>query len=179
MGRRGRPLSPPVDYLPGALPDPDALYARLLAEVAWDDRMRARRTASFGVPYDYSGVAYPHAPWPELLDGPRRVVAERCGFEANNCLLNAYPTGRHAMGFHADDASILADGTGIAVFSLGAARPLRLRRRDDRARTWDVLLEPGSLLVMSRAMQAEWQHALPPADGAGGRISVTLRRLRG
>ena len=35
------------------------LFALLQSRVAWDERLRARKTASFGESYDYSGMTYP------------------------------------------------------------------------------------------------------------------------
>lgn len=37
------------------------LFHGLKQSVDWDSRMRARKTASFGVSYDYSQMAYPEA----------------------------------------------------------------------------------------------------------------------
>lgn len=53
-----------IAYSPGFVAEPDALFARLRAETAWDTRMRARLTASWGVPYDYSQLTYAEAPFP-------------------------------------------------------------------------------------------------------------------
>ncbi|SDJ06231.1 hypothetical protein [Nonomuraea jiangxiensis] len=62
---------PPLDitHLTTVLPDGDADLTFLLTEMAWDDRMRARRTASFGVPYNYSGQRY------DSVDMPPRIAA--------------------------------------------------------------------------------------------------------
>ncbi|MFT5096791.1 MAG: alkylated DNA repair dioxygenase AlkB, partial [Psychrobacter okhotskensis] len=41
------------------------------------------------------------------------------GYLPNNCLVNYYLDGSSKMGFHSDDTSQLADGTGVAILSLG------------------------------------------------------------
>ena len=54
-------------FRPGFLAGSEGLFALLAAGVAWDDRIRARRVASFGAPYNYSGTVWPEAPIPESL----------------------------------------------------------------------------------------------------------------
>lgn len=170
-------MVPPFEFWPEFVPDSDALYEAFAERIAWDERMRARRTASFGEPYDYSGISYPRTPFPtEIADLARRVW-ERVGFTPNNCLANHYPDGCSSMGFHSDAIDRLEAGSGIAIVSLGAARDLVFRPRtgsgDDHVRR----LEPGSLLLMSAEMQSDWRHGLPACDDTGGRISLTFRRL--
>ena len=41
------------------LKNPDELFRSLRDGVEWDERMKARKTASFGVAYNYSGMTYP------------------------------------------------------------------------------------------------------------------------
>jgi alkylated DNA repair dioxygenase AlkB len=172
-------MQPPTHYHPAFVPDPAALFATLRDEVVWDQRMKARRTASMGEPYNYSQMDYPRAPWHPLVSALLSGLAPHVGAAPTNCLLNLYPSGASTMGWHADDISALAPGTGIAIVSLGAARPLLFRRRDGGV-GHDVIeqvLEAGSLLVMSGAMQQEWQHSLPAAPSAGERMSLTFRCL--
>ncbi len=40
------------------------LFHGFKQSVHWDSRMRARKTASFGVSYDYSQMAFPEQPMP-------------------------------------------------------------------------------------------------------------------
>lgn len=182
------PADPPPDmpepeivYTPGVVADPAALFAHVRDAVPWTEQMASRKTASMGRPYNYKGASYPVTPWVPAIAELRDALTPRLGFEATNCLLNYYPTGRHSLGWHQDDVSILQPGTGIGIISLGVARPLRLRRPNAAAPNGfeyrAVLLEPGSLLFMSAAMQAVWQHALRRADTAEPRISLTFRRI--
>ena len=98
-------------------------------------------------------------------------------FEANNCLLNYYPDGRARMGFHADSAMGLVEGSGVAIVSLGAPRTLRFRRTEQPDVRLDYPLVPGGLLFMEKRVQAEWQHAVPRAGRVEGRISLTFRAV--
>lgn len=161
------------------LPESHALYEHLAATVLWDTRIRARKSASFGLPYNYSGIDWPENPFPDAVAALRaRVAAEVC-FEPNNCLANFYPDGWSTMGFHFDSIEGLEPGTGIAILSLGAERAITFRRADDRSVSEGHRLPSGSLLWMSLDMQADWRHAIRADKSAtGGRISLTFRRMR-
>jgi alkylated DNA repair dioxygenase AlkB len=168
--------TPELRYLPGAIADADACFARLADDIAWDDRMRARRTASFGQPYNYSGQVYAAAPMPPLVAAIERQAAALAGHPFDNCLLNRYETGDNTMGFHHDSYDGLVETSWIAIGSLGAARPIVFRSADRRTHH-QLLLEHGSILFMNRATQLAWAHAVPRAPTAGRRISLTFRRF--
>lgn len=140
--------------------------------------MRARRTASFGVPYNYSGITYPVAAVPEPVATIIDRLTDRLGWRSNNCLANYYPDGSSTMGFHADSTDELEPGTGVAVVSLGAERAITFRLAD-KSVTVEYPLRGGSLLYMPAEVQQGWKHAILPRPGAGGRISLTFRRLKG
>ncbi|MBN9118409.1 MAG: alpha-ketoglutarate-dependent dioxygenase AlkB [Planctomycetes bacterium] len=161
------------------LPDGHGLYEHLAATVTWDTRIRARKSASFGRPYNYSGIEWPAAPFPDTIAPLLTRVAARVGSEPNNCLANFYPDGRSTMGFHFDSTESLEPGTGITVVSLGAERIITFRRADDKSVSENYRLPSGSLLWMSPEMQTDWRHAiLADASATGGRISLTFRRVK-
>ncbi len=177
---------PPVD-LPADLPalyEPEfepawaPLMVLALAEAPWDDRMRARRTASLGRSYDYSGLTYPELPFPAWLAALGSRIAARLGFSPDNCLLNDYPTGDRTMGFHVDNVDDLEPGTGVVIVSLGGPRTLRFRRLAAPAEIVELPLAPGSLTHLPDAVHAAWQHGLAAEPGAPRRVSLTFRRLR-
>jgi alkylated DNA repair dioxygenase AlkB len=158
--------------------NPRTLLQTALDEVAWTEQMRSRQTASMGLPYNYSGASYPRTDWHPAVADLRDHIAPIIGFHATNCLLNHYPTGRHSLGWHSDDVDILAPGTSIAIVSLGATRPLGLRRSTaDGFEYRSVLLPAGSLLLMSSAMQAIWRHRLPRDPTTEPRVSLTFRHI--
>src|SRR5262249_35422932 len=163
---------------PAFLPDHQALFAALCDAIAWDERMRARKAMSFGVPYNYSGITWPPAPFPELLQPILPKVAERVSFVPNNCLAHYYPDGSSTMGFHSDAVAELDPGTGIAIVSLGGTRSITFRATTDRKRREEYPLGSGSLLIMSPEMQNHWQHAILATENAEPRISLTFRRLK-
>ncbi len=151
------------------------MFRALVRDIDWEQSMQARKTASFGVPYDYPGMTYEACPLPPLLETLATQVATRVGWEPNNCLLNYYPQRRSSMGMHADDIERLEEGTGVAIVSLGASRMMVFERIDD-SYMWGRDLRPGSLLVMDLDTQRTWRHAVPPRP-LGPRISVTFRRI--
>jgi alkylated DNA repair dioxygenase AlkB len=159
------------------LPIPGELFAHLRLNVVWDERMKARKTASFGVAYNYSQMSYPEVAMPTELAQVCEAIDVELGFAPNNCLLNYYLDGNASMGFHSDSATELADGTGVAIVSLGAERKIVYRNKRDKAEQFSYQLENGSLLYMSNQVQDEWLHAIPKAEGVGERISLTFRQI--
>ncbi len=170
-------LAPAIIFRETFVRDPNALFTHLSASVTWDERMRARKTASFGVSYDYSQMSYPEAPMSPELDAIVGDIDCALGFRPNNCLLNYYPDGEASMGFHSDSSAELAPNTGVAIVSLGAERPMIFRLKADRNVEHMLTLANGSLLHMPNAMQEEWLHAIPRAHGVGPRISATFRKI--
>lgn len=161
-------------------PDAEALFNQLVTSIAWDERIRARKVASFGEPYNYSGTVWPRTPIPEWMQPLLWALSQRLGYTPNNCLANFYPDGRSAMGFHADAVDHLGAGSGIAVLSLGATRTLTFRHNRDRSRVEEYPLVAGSLLAMTQELQQEWKHAVladAVRETSGERISLTFRAL--
>ena len=164
--------------IPHVVPDHVSLLTTLLADVAWTSHMASRRTASMGVPYNYGGASYPVTPWHPAVKALANKLTAHLGFTSTNCLLNYYPTGRHTMGWHADDTTILAEGTGVGIVSLGATRTLKLRARNESGFLYENLtLEAGSLLLMPAAMQAHWRHAIKREDVGEARVSLSFRQI--
>jgi alkylated DNA repair dioxygenase AlkB len=167
-----------LQYVPGFLPDPGATLAAVREQVAWTTQMASRRTASEGVPYNYSGASYPVAAWSPAVAAVRDRVAAALGFEPTNCLMNRYADGRQSLGFHSDDVAILEADTPIVIVSLGATRTLRLRTTGPDGFVYvDRPLVAGSMLVMDQAMQASWRHAIRREPIDDERISLTFRRI--
>jgi alkylated DNA repair dioxygenase AlkB len=175
---------PDILYLPGilSLDANQRLFDTLRSTVVWDESMKARKTASYGVPYDFNQMSYETTVMPSWLEELCSAVEKELNFRPNNCLLNYYKNGNSYIGFHSDSAVNLAPETGVAVLSLGSPRTMVFRNKADRALQHNLILQPGSLLYMSNEMQLEWLHGIPkesnPEDGAiGERISITLRKI--
>ena len=51
-----------VVYVADFLTGHEAVLAWALRAVKWDERIQARKTASYGLPYDYAGLSYEARP---------------------------------------------------------------------------------------------------------------------
>ncbi|MGR3279331.1 alpha-ketoglutarate-dependent dioxygenase AlkB [Acaryochloris marina NIES-2412] len=171
-------LTPPdIDLQKAFWPSHKDLFFKLCSTVVWDERMKARKTASFGVAYNYSQITYPETKMhPELIPLCAAVL-ESLGFTPNNCLLNFYADGSSSMGFHSDTAEELAPGTGVATLSLGATRTITYKLKTDQEVQYSYSLESGDLLYMSNAVQLDWLHGILKEAKVGPRISITLRSI--
>lgn len=171
-------LAPPdIDLRKAFWPNHHDLFLNLCSTVAWDDRMKARKTASFGVAYNYSQITYPETEMHLELIPLCSAISESLGFTPNNCLLNFYADGNSSMGFHSDTAEELAPGTGVATLSLGATRTITYKLKADRGVQYSYRLESGDLLYMSNEVQIDWLHGILKEAEAGPRISITLRNI--
>lgn len=170
-------IRPPIRFDPQFLASPEKLFEQLLTSIEWDTRMKARKTASFGVSYDYSQMSYEPAPMPSELASVSERIGQILGFTPNNCLLNYYEDGSSSMGFHSDSSEELSAGTGVAIVSLGSVRSLVFRSKADKAVEFDYPLPPGSLIYMTKEVQDHWLHAIPKMENAGPRISLTFRSI--
>lgn len=175
-------------WLPPAVAD--ALFAALLAGVAWEThRIRLfgrdvdspRLSCWIGDPgtaYVYSRTRFEPHPWPPALAGLRERLARETGVAFNSVLANRYRDGRDAMGWHSDDEPELGAQPVIASVSLGATRRFVLKHRRDPACKFAIDLGHGSLLVMRGDTQSSYRHALPrTARPVGERINLTFRRI--
>jgi alkylated DNA repair dioxygenase AlkB len=170
---------------------PDILFDRLLAGIAWEqhavriqDRVipQPRLSCWFGdTAHRYSTLAHSLTPHPfgPLLEKLRARVESITGARFNSMLANLYRDGTDAIGWHADDEPELGLEPVIASISLGAVRRFDMRQRSDHSQTTRILLEHGSLLVMSGGTQRFWQHSIARTRGrVGERINLTFRLTR-
>lgn len=164
-------------FIDNFIENPNVLFENLKENIQWDERMTARKTASFGKAYNYSQIDYPFQEFTEELKEINQKIAESIGFEPNNCLINYYPDGKSKMGYHSDQIDILEPKTGIAIISVGAIRTLKFRNILNRDLFENYELTSGSLIYMSQEVQKIWQHSIPQSNTNEGRISITLRRM--
>src|SRR5262249_27565103 len=83
---------------PDFLADQQPLFAAVRDSIAWDERMRARKAMSFGVPYNYSGITWPTLPFPDPIQPLLSRLAQHVRFVPNNCLAHYYPDASSTMG---------------------------------------------------------------------------------
>jgi alkylated DNA repair dioxygenase AlkB len=153
------------------------LYGQLCDRIDWDERISARKTACYGLAYNYSGLVYEDKPMHDLLVPICNQLETTLGFQPNSCLINFYEDGRSKMGFHSDEIDNLEAGTEIIIISLGVERKLSFRSKANYEERRYYLLPHGSMLHMSQQTQEQWSHAIKRATVTDGRISLTLRRI--
>ncbi|GAA0190840.1 alpha-ketoglutarate-dependent dioxygenase AlkB [Fulvivirga kasyanovii] len=167
-----------ITYIDKFISNPSELFEVLRTTVAWDTRMAARKTASYGKAYNYSQISYPYQTFTEELEEIATSISKILKFLPNNCLINYYSDGKSSMGFHSDQTDILHEGTGVAIVSIGETRTLQFRNINNKEVVKDYELMSGSLIYMSNEVQHSWQHAIPKSDTINGRMSLTFRKIR-
>lgn len=174
----------------GLFADPAAVFARLQAEIAWEQHhltIFGRRVASprqscwvgdADAVYTYSGTRFAPRPWTPALGQLRGRMEALCAQPFNSVLCNLYRDGRDSMGWHSDDEPELGPEPVIASLSFGAVRRFRLRHKRDPALQLVLELPSGSLLLMAGATQRHYRHDLPRALRVQEpRINLTFRRI--
>jgi hypothetical protein len=92
--------------------------------------------------------------------------------------------GDDSVAWHGDRHRHVVTNPVIAIVSVGAPRPLRLRRRRGAAAGPERLLSHswslgnGDLFVMGGACQHDWEHCVPKVRATTGpRLSITFRSV--
>ena len=102
-------------------------------------------------------------------------VRERVPAPFSSVGMNLYRDGADSVAMHGDKLHTLVDGHPVAIVSLGAPRRMLIRACADHRDCIAIDLAPGSLLVMSHAMQTSHEHGVPKVRDAAPRISAVFR----
>jgi alkylated DNA repair dioxygenase AlkB len=110
-----------------------------------------------------------------LLHDMRELLAERYREPFDSIGFNLYRDGDDSVAWHADRHRHTVANPVIAIVSVGAPRPFRLRPRGGgRSLSW--CLGNGDLFVMGGACQHLWEHTVPKVRlTTGPRLSITFR----
>lgn len=133
------------------------------------------------VEYEYSGLRSPAQTWTPLLLELKNRLEVALNHHFNGVLCNYYRNGQDYMGWHSDDEQSLGQQAVIASISLGAERRFDLRKKRQKMAESlsSVILQHGSLLVMSGQLQQYWQHRLPKQSHVDSpRINLTFRSIQ-
>jgi alkylated DNA repair dioxygenase AlkB len=140
-----------------------------------------RLTALYGdpnVPYSYSGISMNALPFTRILEDIKKKVEAETSCQFTHVLLNYYRNGQDSMGWHRDNEKSLGHHPVIASLSFGASRVFQLRNYLNKQQKINILLEEGSLLIMSGKSQNSWEHQLPKTNKVFlERINLTFRKL--
>jgi alkylated DNA repair dioxygenase AlkB len=151
-------------------------FTRLRDGIAWQTMQRPMYERIVDVPrmlarFDLDALPA-DLPLAEMLAAVREVMPGRY----TSVGLNLYRDGRDSVAPHNDHIDELMEGEPIALLSLGATRRMTLRERDAPKRSFDIDMEPGSVLTMSYATQFHYDHGIPKMRGkVGPRISLAFR----
>lgn len=164
-----------VDHAPGWLRGADDVFTRLVDVLPWRQHtvmMYGRRLPEPRLSWWWKAGVSPE-PLPVLAD-MRNVLGRRYGVDFDSIGFNYYRDGSDSVAWHGDTKGPQVAETHIAIVSVGAARPFRMRARTgSAARHFD--LGYGDLLVMGGACQHQWEHGVPKVRASGPRISITYR----
>jgi alkylated DNA repair dioxygenase AlkB len=176
----------PILYIPKFVEDPDKVMEVLWDELAWERREYTPRYEYYcndvNVPYTYGrGIGertYFPKPYHPLIKDIRSKLEDHTGAVYQVCFLNAYGDQKDQLGWHADDSPEMDDNKPIGIVSLGVEREIWFCPKEDKKQIEKVLLQNGSLCLMSPGMQDTHLHRIPKASfQCGRRISLTFRGL--
>ena len=169
-----------VELVPGWLRGADAVFDELTSTLPFRQRTGVRM-------YD-SIVNEPRlSAWWRAEDGRaepmpilrdiRLLLAERYAEPFDSIGFNLYRDGNDSVAWHADRHRHVVTNPVIAILSVGAPRPLRLRPRGGgQSLSWS--LGNGDLFVMGGACQHQWEHTVPKVRiTTGPRLSITFRSV--
>ncbi len=171
-----------VEVVPRWCDGADALLSRLLTEVPWGPQRRVRMydgvvaeprlTHRWVLDDDFDPLS-DTAPPPELVE-MARLLGERYRVAFTQIGANLYRDGADSVAWHGDRVARELPSATVALVSLGAVRPFRLRPHGGGEGV-GFLPGPGDLLVMGGTCQRTWQHAVPKVRAAAPRVSVQFQ----
>ena len=182
-----------ISYFPSYLNQSlsDNYYEYFLKCVRWqqDDihifgktYAQPRLTALYGInekSYTYSGIVMRPNPFDKKLMALKKSLDELAGVKFTSCLLNLYRDGSDSNGWHADDEKELGTNPVIASVSFGQERVFHLRHKERKELKKRIILEHGSLLLMSGVTQHRWVHQIPKSKKPmHPRINLTFRVIK-
>ena len=130
-----------------------------------------------GAYYSYSGIKLKPKVWSKELLKVKSRIETLTGYSFNSVLVNLYRDGSDSNGWHRDNEKELGEDPIIASVSLGESRYFKLRNRDTK-KVIKLELNSGSLLIMEKGSQRNWDHTLPKSKKVTKiRINLTFRKV--
>jgi len=172
-----------------SLSEADNFLASLLNQISWRNDeahimgkhiITKRKVAWYGdeaFSYTYSNSTKTALPWTEDLLALKKLAEQTTGETFNSCLLNLYHDGSEGMAWHSDAEIDLKKQGAIASLSFGAERKFAFKHKQTKEST-SIVLQHGSLLVMTGNTQENWLHRLPPTTKVQHpRVNLTFRTI--
>ena len=164
-----------LDHLPGWLTGEQVVFDHLVATLPWRQRTVTMWEQRLPEPRLTSWWTPRQGPEPmPVLAAMRRALSARYDEAFDSIGFNCYRHGEDSVAWHGDRHRHTVTDPVVAIVSVGAPRPLRIRPRGGgAARSFE--LGRGDLFVMGGACQHDWEHGVPKVRGAEPRISITYR----
>jgi alkylated DNA repair dioxygenase AlkB len=172
-----------------SLPDANHYLHHLLNNIEWRNDeafilgkliITKRKVAWYGdtdFEYTYSNRTKRALPWTKELLALKLKIEAKTGETFNSCLLNLYHTGEEGMAWHSDGEKDLKKNGVIGSISFGAERKFSFKHKATKE-TVSLILEHGSLLIMTGTTQSHWLHRLPPTTKTlKPRVNLTFRTI--
>jgi alkylated DNA repair dioxygenase AlkB len=172
-----------------SLPDANHYLHHLLNNIEWRNDeafilgkliITKRKVAWYGdtdFEYTYSNRTKRALPWTKELLALKLKIEAKTGETFNSCLLNLYHTGEEGMAWHSDGEKDLKKNGAIGSISFGAERKFSFKHKATKE-TVSLILEHGSLLIMTGTTQSHWLHRLPPTTKTlKPRVNLTFRTI--
>jgi alkylated DNA repair dioxygenase AlkB len=130
------------------------------------------------IPYTYSKFTHYGLPWKSNILKVKEKVQKITDLFFNSALVNYYRDGQDSMGWHSDNEPELGKAPIVASVSFGEARKFNLKHRSDKNLKESILLDHGSILLMSGDIQNNWLHQISKSKKSmGPRINITFRTI--
>lgn len=108
----------------------------------------------------------------------KESIEKLTGYEFNICLANYYSTGKNNIGWHSDNEE-KGDIECIASVSLGTVREFAFRTKGQKDVLASLNLANGSLLIMDKGCQDNYEHCLMPnKEIKTDRLNLTFRKFK-
>jgi len=169
-----------VDHLPGWLNGADELFARLLDSSPWGQHQRwmyERKVTEPRLTHRwYLDAESDQGRPPGVLEGIAAALSAHYRVEFKQVGVNLYRDGADSVAWHGDRIARELPEAIVALVSLGAPRPFKLRPKGGGP-SLSYVPGPGDLLVMGGSCQRTWDHAVPKVRASGPRISIQFRHV--
>ena len=143
-------------------------------------QLGSRSVAYYGEhPYSYGSVSHSPRPYSDnsyLLHILSYVQIVIPNVKFNSAMIHKYSDGNSVIPKHSDDEECIENGSDIITISFGDTRVMEFQNKQS-GHIENVSMSHGEVLIMSKASQNYFTHAIPFASNKSIRLSVTLRQI--
>lgn len=147
-------------------------------KIITDYEMGGRKIIHFGHDYLYSGLNHVGRDVPEFIECYLNRINSLFKTDFNSVLMNVYPANKRVgIGRHSDSEDGLEHNPMVASISLGSSDFFNIVSNDPYDEDDSLMLpvDHGTVLLMGRGCQTNYQHYIKPSNRQQDRISLTFR----